>query len=76
MSTEPHYPVTRLLARHGVLVSWLAGVIVFAVGALAVICGASLWVGPAALLAAAAVTVFVRSYVELVQIISDTLLPR
>jgi hypothetical protein len=76
VNPEPTYPVVRFLARHGVLVSWICGLFVLIAAMIAVALGAPVWLIFVSAFAAPLVAVFVRSYVEIVQIISEILLPR
>jgi len=68
-----HYPILNLLVRHGNLVAIVIGLlpVVFALG---------LNVTPALLAAAVVGSIvlglFVRSYVELVRVVTDMLLPQ
>jgi len=75
-SSVPQYPTVRFLARWGrcftaimTLAPVLAGLVVLFYG------GSWLWLG-AALLVTPVVYLVISSYMELIRIIGDTLLPR
>ncbi len=75
-SADAPYPAVRLLRRHG---SWIAigfGVVPVLAGVWAsVACGNLAWLA-GGIVGGAAVGFLMRSYVELVRIIADMLLPR
>lgn len=71
-----NYPIINLLHRHGtILAAGLAACVPF--GALAFFLAGMAWpVLPIGILAGAVVYVLARSYVELIHIITETLMPR
>lgn len=72
----PHYPMLRFVVRHG---TWLAYAISICVVIAVIAAGLALGAGPAAGLGVVSgVVVFavVRTLVELVQLITDMLLPK
>ena len=75
-SADQPYPAVRLLRRHG---NWFAiglGALVFLAGAGATAAGYGMIWLPVGLVAGAFAGFIMRSYVELVRIIADMLLPR
>ena len=72
----PNYPIVRFIMRAGTAIALALSSIPLLAAIVAVALGSSLWW----ILLGAAVTpvvyLFVQSYVELVRIIGDTLLPR
>jgi len=75
-SADAPYPAVRLLRQYG---NWIAigfGIVPVLAGVwAAVVCGSVAW-AVGGLVAGAAVGFLMRSYVELVRIIADMLLPR
>jgi hypothetical protein len=74
MTTQ--YPTLRLLERHG---SWLAIAVALcplAAGIIATLLGASLWWVLAGAAAAAFLFIAARSYVEMIKLMTDMLLPK
>jgi hypothetical protein len=70
------FPAIRFLLRFGGGLAWvLAGIPVLA-GLIAAFVGLPRWVVLVGILMSPILLLFVRSYVEMVQIIADTLLPR
>lgn len=72
----PDYPTLRFLEKHG---GWLAvavGVAALAAGIVAVLLGASPWWLLAGAIAGAALFLLARSYVELIRLMTDMLLPK
>ena len=70
------YPTLRFLNRHG---GWLAigvGAAALAAGLVATALGASPWWLLAGAVAGAALFLLARSYVELIRLMSDMLLPK
>jgi hypothetical protein len=70
------YPTLRFLERHG---GWLAialGLVALGAGMVATLLGASVWWLLAGAVAGAALTLLARSYVELIRLMSDMLLPK
>lgn len=73
---SPAYPVVQLLVVHGKSLSFLlSALILLGVCALGLFTGA-LWLLPAGLATAGVLLVLLLSYVEVLRIIADTLLPR
>lgn len=75
-SSIPHYPVVHFIMKSGCLIANSLSCLPIILATAAVICAYPWWW----LLAAVGVTpilyLFLHSYVELVRIIGDTLLPR
>ena len=71
-----NYPIINLLHRHGkILAAGLA--LCMPLGALALFLTGTSWLAlPTGLVAGAVVYVLARSYVELIHIITETLMPR
>ncbi|HEY3917876.1 MAG TPA: hypothetical protein VGL83_08780 [Stellaceae bacterium] len=70
------YPTLRFLERHG---GWLAiavGLAALFAGIVAVLLGASLWWLLAGAVAGGALYLLARSYVELIRLMTDMLLPK
>lgn len=70
------YPTLRFLEKHG---GWLAiavGVAVFLAAIIATLLGASLWWLLAGAALGAALFLIARSYVELIRLMTDMLLPK
>jgi hypothetical protein len=70
------YPMLHFIGRHGGWCAILAAVLPVAAAAWAVMIGASPWWLAAGIAAAVALFVLVRSYVELVRVMIDMLLPK
>jgi len=71
-----NYPIIALLHRHGTILAAIMAALV-PLGALAFfLTGVSWPVLPLGMLAGAVVYVLARSYVELIHIITETLMPR
>ena len=71
-----NYPVIHLLTRHGQLLAALLGAAMPAAALLLFLTGLSWPVLPIGAFAGAVVYVLARSYVELIHIITETLMPR
>ena len=72
----PDYPTLRLLEKHG---GWLAIVVAlaaFAAGIAATLVGASAWWLPAGAVGGGILYILARSYVEMIRLLSDMLLPK
>jgi hypothetical protein len=70
------YPTLRFLEKHG---GWLAiavGAVAFLAGIVATALGASLWWLLAAAVTGGLLFLLVRSYVELIRLMTDMLLPK
>ncbi len=75
-SADRPYPAVRLLRRHGGSLSLAVGLLIFAAGTLATLSGhGAIWLF-AGLAAGAIAAILLRSYVELLRILADLLLPR
>ena len=70
------YPMLHFIGRHGGWCAIAAGVLPLIAGAGAVALGQSPWWLVAGVLAAVGLFVLVRSYVELVRVMIDMLLPK
>lgn len=72
----PNYPTLRFLEKHG---GWLAitvGAAVFLAAVIAALLGASPWWMLAGAASGAALSLLARSYVELIRLMTDMLLPK
>jgi hypothetical protein len=70
------YPTLRFLEKHG---GWLAiavGIAVFLAAIVATLLGASLWWLLAGAVAGALLFLVARSYIELIRLMTDMLLPK
>lgn len=76
MFQPPHYPVVQFLLRWGGALAILVALAPVAAAVAAIWCGISYWVAPAGLAAGVVLWLFVKSYVEVLSIIADTLLPK
>jgi hypothetical protein len=74
--TAPAYPALEFLVRHGNKVAWLAALAPALGGVLAWLLGLSIGYAIAGMVAAAFLFLIMRSYVELVRVIVDMLLPK
>lgn len=73
---SPTYPVVQLLVAHGKSLSFLlSALVLLGVCALGLFTGV-LWLLPAGLAAAGVLLVLLLSYIEVLRIIADTLLPK
>ena len=73
---EPSYPAIGFLVRFGGSLAIILGLTPLIAAAMAMVLGGPWWMMPVAIIAAAVLFLLVRSYVEMVRIIADTLLPR
>ena len=72
----PRYPVVTFLVRRGGMLAGLVGLVPPAIAAWLVLSGASpLWLA-GGVAAGAALWLFVQSYVEVLRILADALMPR
>jgi hypothetical protein len=76
MFQPPHYPVVQFLLRWGGAVAILIALLPVAAAVAAVLCGAAWWVGAIGLVVGIVLWLFIKSYVEVLSIIADTLLPK
>lgn len=76
MFQPPHYPVVQFLLRHGSAVAAVIALLPLAGSLAAVSCGAPFWLAAAGLAAGVILWLFVKSYIEVLSIIADTLLPK
>lgn len=72
----PTYPVVGLAVRYGKPASLVLSVVVAAAAVVAAVHMHLWWLAPVGVVAAAVLMVLLLSYVEVLRIISDTLLPR
>jgi hypothetical protein len=70
------YPVVRLLVKHGTLLAIAAGAVLAIAGIWAALAGFGWAWAPAGVLTGAFAGFIMRSYVEVVRLIADMLLPR
>lgn len=73
---EQNYPVVQLLVRHGAMVAIAIGVVPVLFGLYWAVAGFGAVYAVGGLIAGAIAYLFVKSYVELVTIITDMLLPK
>lgn len=72
----PNYPLLRFIAAHGMKVAALTALLVL-LGGLSVALGLNSWLaGAAAIVAALLLGGILASYVEMVRVVIDTLVPR
>ena len=71
-----NYPIIRLLTRHGPLLAALLGAAVPVAAILLFVAGYGWPVLPIGAFAGVVVYVLARSYVEIIHIITETLMPR
>jgi hypothetical protein len=74
--TAPVYPALDFLVRHGNAVTWVVALLPGLGGVLAWILGLSVGYAIAGIVAGAFLFLIMRSYVELVRVIVDMLLPK
>jgi len=72
----PQYPVIQFLVRHGHRFAIAVALLPAAAGVTAAFSGGGLLYGLAGIIASAVLYVIMKSYVELVAIIADMLLPK
>lgn len=72
----PEYPALKFLTRYGRMLSWAVGIVPLAGALIAVYCGSGPLVIALCVLACPVLVFVVRLLVELVEVISDTLIPR
>jgi hypothetical protein len=70
------YPTLRFLEKQGGWLSIAVGAVVFLAGVVAFVLGASLWWMVAGTLTGAVVSLLARSYIELIRLMTDMLLPK
>jgi hypothetical protein len=70
------YPTLRFLEKHGGWLSIAVGAAVFLAGVVAIAVGASLWWLPAGALVGVVLFLLARSYIELIRLMTDMLLPK
>lgn len=76
MPPVPSYPAVNILLRHGRLIAVFIGIVPLIVAVWMVVAGAPTTFAVAAIVAAPVLYLLIRSYVELVTIIADMLLPK
>ncbi len=72
----PDYPTLRFLEKHGGWLAIAAGAAAFLAAIVATALGASLWWLLAGAVAGALVFLVARSYIELIRLMTDMLLPK
>lgn len=72
----PSYPVIRFIVRRGMWIAVLLGVLFIGVGFYAAIMTDSWWCAVAGSIAGLLLAGVIASYVEVLHILSDTLIPR
>jgi hypothetical protein len=70
------YPAVRFVVRHGNYIAAGVPVLVLLAGAAGLLAGSGAWLAVGATLAAAVLFCVLRVFVELVQIIAETLIPQ
>ena len=70
------YPTLRFLERHGDWIAIVVSLFPLAAGFIAALLGASTWWVLAGAAASAALFVAARSYVEMIRLMTDMLLPK
>lgn len=70
------YPAVRFVVRHGTKIAAGVPSLLVLCGAAGLLAGSGAWVGVGAVVAAAVLFCVLRVFVELVQIIAETLLPQ
>ncbi|MGE3065987.1 MAG: hypothetical protein AB7K67_10390 [Hyphomicrobiaceae bacterium] len=76
MYQEPSYPTVRFLLRYGTILAAAIVAIIVAGAVIAVLFAAPVWIIAPALVVAGLVWLLIKSYVEVLAIIADTLLPK
>jgi hypothetical protein len=76
MFQPPHYPTVQFLLRWGGALAIGIALAPVAAAAAAIWWGAAWWVAAAAAAVGVVLWLFVKSYVEVLSIIADTLLPK
>lgn len=75
-SPSNSYPVVRLLVARGKALAALLSAMVLLAGLVAAVLSPQWWLLPAAAVAAGVLWVLLLSYVEVLRIIADTLIPK
>ena len=70
------YPTLRLLERHGGWIAIVVSLCPLGAGVIAAFLGASAWWVPAGAIASAVLFVAARSYIEMIRLMTDMLLPK
>ena len=73
---EPRYPAIGFLVRYGGLLAIILGLAPLVAAAIVVVLQGPWWMTVVAIIGSPVLFLLVRSYVEMVRIIADTLLPR
>ena len=76
MDGEPSYPTIKFLIRYGNVITWTVAALPALVAVLAAAGGAPWWLVPAGLLVGGFLLVMMRSYIELMRVVAETLIPR
>jgi len=71
-----HYPILRFLERHGGWLSIVVGATPLVAGLIAAALGQSPWWVAAGAVAAGVLFLVARSYIELIRLMTDMLLPK
>jgi hypothetical protein len=74
--TPPSYPIVQFLVGRGVSLAVIVALCTFLGVAYAAYATATFWLFPASVVGAASVFILLMSYVEVLKIIADTLLPK
>jgi len=70
------YPAVRFVVKHGALVAWIIPAVVALAGLVSFVLAWNGWVAAGMVAGAALLFCVLRVFVELVQIIAETLLPQ
>ncbi len=76
MYNQPVYPVVQFLLRYGSMLSIGVGILPLLGVAVGVLLGAPLWIVLPGIVVSALIWLLLKSYVEVLAIIADTLLPK
>lgn len=76
ISVQPTYPTIRFIVRFGEPIVVVTAVLPLGGAIVAMFTGAPWWIVPAGVVVSGYAFVFLRSYVELIRAVADTLLPR
>lgn len=73
---QPTYPTIQFIVRFGEPIAIVTAALPLVGAIVAIFAGAPWWIVPAGVVASGYAFVFLRSYVELIRAVADTLLPR
>lgn len=76
MSAQPRYPTLQFIAQFGGPIVVVTAALPFLGAVAGVLAGLPWWLALAGIVASAYAFLFLRSYVELIRAVADTLLPR